>query len=76
MAECERRDGCPVVNDTGKTPPAEMEMIVRTFCTADFSACARFMVLKALGGEFVPLDLQPRQTDRAREIIRDNQDLL
>lgn len=76
MAECERRAGCPMVNGSGKTPPAEIEMIVRAFCTADYSACARYMVLKALGGEFVPLDLQPRQADRAREIIRDNQDLL
>lgn len=76
MGRCERMGKCPVVGDDSGLEVGDREMIVETFCTADYSACARYRVLRALGGEFVPADLLPRQVERAEEIIEENRDLL
>ena len=46
----------------------------RTYCETDNSKCARYMVLNALGKEFVPVDLYPNMYQKAESIINQNKD--
>jgi hypothetical protein len=39
------------------------------FCKGDSSECARFVVMKRLGKESVPVDLYPNEMAKAREIM-------
>lgn len=69
MTECESLKACPFFNDELANMPKMAETIKTNYCRADFVSCARFMVSKALGKEFVPRDLFPNQSARAKEII-------
>lgn len=70
MAVCERLEKCPMVNDSNEGPVSPGK-IRKKYCNNNYSACARYMVLKSLGGEFVPFDLQPDHEERAKEIIEE-----
>ena len=56
-------------NDTLKNMPANTELTKRKFCKGDYSRCARYMVIKALGEGKVPNYLFPQSVDEARRII-------
>jgi hypothetical protein len=49
--------------------PAMSGMYKKRYCQGDFSNCARYMVFKAKGLEFVPKDMFPNQQERAQVII-------
>jgi hypothetical protein len=69
MAQCERLSGCPFFNDKMTGMPQTTESFKEKYCRNRYSACARYMVLKALGAERVPIDLYPNMRGRAKEII-------
>ncbi len=71
MAECENLAGCPFFNSRMANMPVTAEMIKRKLCKGDFNNCARYIVSKAVGKEYVPLNLFPNQLDRAEEIINE-----
>jgi len=70
MAGCERLLKCSIVNDSTEGT-VSVEMVKEKYCNNNYSACARYMVLKSVGGDFVPNDLMPEQVERAKEIIEE-----
>jgi hypothetical protein len=71
MNGCERILKCPMVNAPGSAP----ERIKEEYCYNNYSQCARYKVLTAVGGEFVPPDLLPHQHEEANEIIEEAREL-
>lgn len=69
MPDCERLQACPFFNDKMADMPAMSGMYKKRYCQGDFLNCARYMVFKAKGLEFIPKDMFPNQQDRARMII-------
>jgi len=68
MAECERLNKCPFFTDRMTNMPYVSEVMKRTFCLGDKTSCARYQL--AAVGVPVPPDLYPRDTARARDILR------
>jgi hypothetical protein len=71
MPACECLPRCPFFNDRMANMPSLSAMMKHSFCQGDFTGCARFMVMKALGAARVPSDLFPNMPDRAAGLIRD-----
>ena len=69
MSDCECLKGCPFFNDVMTDMPSTADRLKKKYCLGDNSACARYMVFKALGKEYVPITLFPMQKDRAEELI-------
>ena len=70
MAGCERLLNCPIVNDP-KEGTVSAEKVKEKYCNNNYSACARYMVLKSVGADFIPNDLMPDQVERAKETIEE-----
>ncbi len=66
---CECLAGCPFFNDKMKNMPSMAEHMMKKYCRADWSSCARHMVFSTLGKPAVPADLFPAQKDRAKELL-------
>jgi len=49
--------------------PAVADMLKEKYCKGDSSNCARFLVFNAKGKESVPVDMYPKDIDRAKNII-------
>lgn len=69
MAECEVLTTCLFFNEKMADMPGTVSGLKKQYCQGDNSACARYMVLKALGKSKVPDDLFPHQKDRAKKLI-------
>ena len=69
MAQCELLATCIFFNDKMADYPAAAEHLKKKMCLADPDACARMMIVKALGRPHVPGDLFPNQLDRSRAIV-------
>jgi len=70
--ECPNIKGCPFFKDVLPHMPDTADILKREYCLGHgkhYTQCARFMVAKALGREFVPKDLFPNQHERAKQII-------
>lgn len=66
MTDCKSLPRCPMPLEEG------VGAIYRKhYCTADFTACARFQVLTAVGGAHVPLWLKPNMNAEGEQIIRE-----
>lgn len=76
MAGCERLAKCPMVNDSNGDATSTSEKIKETYCNTNYSECARYMVLQAVGGDFIPNDLQPHETSKAEEVIEECKEFL
>ncbi|MFC2155629.1 hypothetical protein ACFLRB_03965 [Acidobacteriota bacterium] len=74
MLGCERLDKCPMMNDSKIGTPSDFEKVKEKYCTDNYENCARYMVLSAVGGDFVPNDLLPEQVEKAKEIIAEAQE--
>lgn len=71
MGKCKRINQCPFFKDQMAHKPTVAEFYKRKYCTGgEFNACARYIVLMQLGGEYVPADLYPNQTDRLEDILK------
>jgi len=51
--------------------PATAAGYKRKYCTGDNQNCARYIVLKKLGGDKVPVDLFPNQVAKAEMLIKE-----
>ncbi len=69
MTDCEWISFDPFLTEKMAAMPATLEIIKSRFCRKDYSSCARYQVMKALGKEKVPVDLSPNNKDRARDLI-------
>jgi hypothetical protein len=69
MAECECLPKCAFFHDRMASKPATAQIMKNQFCLGDCTNCARHLVFAAVGGQFVPADLFPSQTDRVAAII-------
>jgi len=70
---CEKTPKCPFFNELMVNFPENARALKNIFCRGNKAKCARFMVSKALGGDKVPLDLYPDETERAKKIIQSGQ---
>lgn len=71
---CECLPGCPFFNGRMVNMPTTSELLKEQFCRGDFKACARCMIVDAMGREAVPDDLFPHEVERAREILSSGRD--
>lgn len=71
MAGCEKLPGCPMVKETRGNSPEFCMKIKEKYCNDNNSECARYMIVREVGGDFVPPDLQPDQIEEAKEIIEE-----
>ena len=69
MADCEFYSSCRLVEQWHRSSPKLAEDYGKSYCMADYSRCARYMVAGEFGPDKVPLDLLPFETDRANEAI-------
>lgn len=67
--ECECLPECPFFHDRMKHMPTTAEVLKQRYCRGDSGACARCLIVKALGREAVPADLFPHEVDRAQRLI-------
>ena len=71
MADCECLPFCPFFNNRMANMPAMANLMKQNYCQDDFRACARYLVIKALGPAGVPADLFPNMAAEARSLIKD-----
>ncbi len=69
MAECECLKECPFFNDLMTHYPVTVEMMKEGYCLGYHRDCARFMIFKALGGDKVPANLFPNDTELANKLL-------
>jgi hypothetical protein len=69
VTKCEVLERCIFFNDKIKNYPETADYLKSKYCLGDNQDCARYMVLKALGKEKVPVDLYPNDTRRAKIIL-------
>lgn len=69
MAECECLPKCPFFNDRMAEKPATANLMKKRYCLGDNAQCARHMIFSAVGGERVPSDLYPSQTERVQAVL-------
>jgi hypothetical protein len=70
MADCELLKGCLFFNDKMPDTVGMGAIYKGNYCLGGGSAnCARFLVAKTIGREYVPTNLYPNMFDRAHEII-------
>lgn len=72
MNDCEMLERCIFFNDKMHDYPFAAEQMKKTLCLGDNRACARYMVLNALGKDHVPGDLFPNDVARAEWVIADS----
>jgi len=76
MTGCERLTKCPIVNDSTGGAASTSEKIKQSYCNTNYSECARYMVLHAVGGDFIPNGLQPHEAAKAEVIIEECKEFL
>jgi hypothetical protein len=70
MEECKLVDLCDIF-DKGRYLKTEDEEMMRSqYCRADYTSCARYLILLALGIENCPKDLLPDQIARIEKILK------
>ena len=70
MKDCECLEKCDFFNDKMANMPSMANLLKKKYCQGDNSECARFMVYKAIGKDYVPSNLYPSQIERVNEIIK------
>ena len=69
MVKCEYMEICAFFNEGMADRPAIANMMKKKYCARNPSACARYMILKTVGKDRVPVDLVPNNVDMAQTII-------
>jgi hypothetical protein len=64
---------CPFFRDNVAKNPALAGTYKNSYCNANQSNCARYLIARALGRDSVPSDLFPDQMNRAERIILEKQ---
>jgi hypothetical protein len=71
MEVCECMELCPYLNKMLPNSTALGELYKQTYCSGNKYACARYMVNKTCGEEYVELELAPYMSMRADKIIEE-----
>lgn len=66
---CEIMACCQFFADNMKTFPKTAEYIKKRLCFGDYESCNRFRIYKKFGGENIPPDLDPDDTEEVRKVI-------
>ncbi|MBC9785691.1 hypothetical protein H1S01_14460 [Heliobacterium chlorum] len=69
MSICEKINKCPFFHDKMPNMPALAERFKQKYCQDHPQSCARYLVAQKLGGDKVPANLFPNQTERAHQIL-------
>lgn len=69
MADCESIKQCPFFNDKMDTRHVLTHVYKERYCKGESGECARYVVMKRLGKEHVPIDLYPNETAKAVRIV-------
>ncbi|MEL7609293.1 MAG: hypothetical protein AAGU74_07280 [Bacillota bacterium] len=69
--KCERLVSCPFYQEKMPIDSGLGCIYRKNYCETDKTKCARFIVLTALGPQYVPSDLYPNMNQRAEQIIAD-----
>jgi hypothetical protein len=69
MKECEILSTCIFFNETMTNMPALTSLYKQKYCKGDFSICARYQVMQAVGRSRVPADLFPNEIERVGYIV-------
>ena len=69
MLDCECLADCLFFNDRMKGLEEVSKLFRRYYCRGDNTECARHMIFKELGKEYVPEDLAPNKIGRAGQLI-------
>lgn len=70
--ECERLKACPFYNDKMDLEKGIGKLYKNRYCLGNKTECARYIVSKELGPQYVPIDLYPNMHQKAKEIIEQN----
>jgi hypothetical protein len=69
MADCECLAKCLFFNSKMSNMPSFADLLKDMYCRGDNTACARYLVFKALGRDRVPDDLYPKDVERSQQIV-------
>lgn len=69
MQECEYIDNCPFFRGELSEKPVEIEEMKEKYCRRNNLNCARYMVARTLGKEYMPEDLYPHEKEVAYQLI-------
>lgn len=75
MTGCESILTCRFLKDSD-TAGGSVEKWKDRYCLNNYYACARYVVSKTVGGDFVPNDLQPDQEELGKELIEEAKEWL
>jgi len=64
MVKCEYTEICAFFNEGMPDRPAIANMMKKKYCARNPSACARYMILKTVGKDRVPVDFCGRVGER------------
>ena len=67
---CEIMACCQFFNDNMKNMPKTAEYIKRRLCSVDYASCNRFRIYKEFGGENIPPNLDPDDTEQVKKVIQ------
>ena len=67
--DCELIETCPFFAKDD-VDSAAVEMLKEVYCRGHQENCARYMILKAVGREFVPAGLYPNQVHLVPAIVK------
>lgn len=67
---CEILPCCRFFSDKMKNMPKTADYIRNKLCFNDYEACVRYRIYKEFGGDNVPFDLYPDDTEEVHKVIR------
>lgn len=67
---CEILECCQFFNDKFKNMPKTADYIKNKLCFGDYESCVRFRIFKEFGGENIPDDLHPDDTEEVEKVIK------
>ena len=67
---CELMAYCQFFNDNMGSFPKTAEYIKRKQCLGDYESCNRFRMYKEFGGENIPPDLDPYDTEEVKKALQ------
>ena len=67
--DCELIETCPFFNNSDVDSKA-VEMLKEAYCRGNQENCSLYMIVRAVGREFVPPALYPNQTHQVPSIIK------
>ena len=70
MSECLLLKECRFFNDIIENIPSVSESLKNEYCLGDHTTCARFLIFKAIGKEYLPDEVFPHEAQKAAKIIR------